>query len=127
MLAAIVLAAGDSTRMGRPKALLPDPDGRPFVDGELLLKFRANTRAEDRATARAQVNAAPVRTFKNGAEHWKLGSGVSVDQAIEKLRRHPLVEYAEPNFVVSTEVDDRGSDDGGSDDSGSDDRGGSDD
>src|SRR5687767_10390921 len=31
MLAAIILAAGDSTRMGRPKALLPDPDGRPFV------------------------------------------------------------------------------------------------
>jgi molybdenum cofactor cytidylyltransferase len=31
MLAAIILAAGDSTRMGRPKALLPDPEGRPFV------------------------------------------------------------------------------------------------
>ena len=31
MLAAIILAAGDSTRMGRPKALLPDPAGRPFV------------------------------------------------------------------------------------------------
>ena len=31
MLAAIILAAGDSTRMGRPKALLPDPTGRPFV------------------------------------------------------------------------------------------------
>ena len=31
MLAAIILAAGDSTRMGRPKALLPDTDGRPFV------------------------------------------------------------------------------------------------
>ena len=31
MLVAIVLAAGESTRMGRPKALLPDPDGRPFV------------------------------------------------------------------------------------------------
>ena len=31
MLVAIILAAGDSTRMGRPKALLPDPDGRPFV------------------------------------------------------------------------------------------------
>ena len=31
MLAAIILAAGDSTRMGTPKALLPDPDGRPFV------------------------------------------------------------------------------------------------
>jgi molybdenum cofactor cytidylyltransferase len=31
MLTAIILAAGDSTRMGRPKALLPDPDGRPFA------------------------------------------------------------------------------------------------
>jgi molybdenum cofactor cytidylyltransferase len=31
MVVAIILAAGDSTRMGRPKALLPDPDGRPFV------------------------------------------------------------------------------------------------
>jgi molybdenum cofactor cytidylyltransferase len=29
--AAIILAAGDSTRMGAPKALLPDADGRPFV------------------------------------------------------------------------------------------------
>ncbi|NOT27970.1 MAG: nucleotidyltransferase family protein [Acidobacteria bacterium] len=31
MLVAIILAAGDSRRMGTPKALLPDPDGRPFV------------------------------------------------------------------------------------------------
>ena len=31
MLTAIVLAAGDSTRMGTPKALLPDPTGIPFV------------------------------------------------------------------------------------------------
>ncbi len=31
LVAVIILAAGDSTRMGRPKALLADPDGRPFV------------------------------------------------------------------------------------------------
>jgi molybdenum cofactor cytidylyltransferase len=31
MVAAIILAAGGSTRMGEPKALLPDADGRPFV------------------------------------------------------------------------------------------------
>ena len=31
MPAAVILAAGDSTRMGTPKALLADPDGRPFV------------------------------------------------------------------------------------------------
>jgi len=31
VLRAVILAAGASTRMGRPKALLPDPDGVPFV------------------------------------------------------------------------------------------------
>ncbi len=40
MLAAIILAAGDSTRMGRPKALLPDADGRPFV-ARLVRSFLA--------------------------------------------------------------------------------------
>lgn len=30
-LCAVILAAGESTRMGSAKALLPDPDGRPFV------------------------------------------------------------------------------------------------
>ena len=40
MLAAIILAAGDSTRMGRPKALLLDPEGRPFV-ARLVRTFAA--------------------------------------------------------------------------------------
>ena len=31
MLPAVVLAAGDSIRMGSPKAILDAPDGRPFV------------------------------------------------------------------------------------------------
>jgi molybdenum cofactor cytidylyltransferase len=31
VVVAIVLAAGESTRMGRSKALLDDPDGRPFA------------------------------------------------------------------------------------------------
>jgi molybdenum cofactor cytidylyltransferase len=41
VLAAIILAAGDSTRMGRAKALLPDPEGRPFV-ARLVRTFHAS-------------------------------------------------------------------------------------
>ncbi len=40
MLTGIVLAAGDSTRMGTPKALLPDEDGRPLV-ARLARTFQA--------------------------------------------------------------------------------------
>ena len=31
VIAAVVLAGGDSSRMGSPKALLPAPDGQLFV------------------------------------------------------------------------------------------------
>src|SRR5690242_1150519 len=31
VLSAMILSAGESTRMGSPKALLVDPEGRPFV------------------------------------------------------------------------------------------------
>jgi molybdenum cofactor cytidylyltransferase len=40
LVTAIVLAAGESTRMGAAKALLPDPDGRPFV-ARLVRTFAA--------------------------------------------------------------------------------------
>jgi molybdenum cofactor cytidylyltransferase len=40
VLAAVVLAAGESRRMGRTKAVLPDAAGRPFV-ARLVRTFRA--------------------------------------------------------------------------------------
>jgi CTP:molybdopterin cytidylyltransferase MocA len=40
VLGAIVLAAGESTRMGTAKAVLPDASGRPFV-ARLVRTFRA--------------------------------------------------------------------------------------
>ena len=65
MLAAIILAAGDSTRMGRPKALLPDPDGRPFV-ARLLRTFAA-----------AGVTDVVVVT---GSLHTAIAAAVAADQ-----------------------------------------------
>ena len=40
MLPAVILAAGDSTRMGSPKAILATPDGHPFV-ASLVRAFAA--------------------------------------------------------------------------------------
>jgi molybdenum cofactor cytidylyltransferase len=68
-MVAIILAAGDSTRMGKPKALLPDPDGRPFV-ARLVRTFAAagvdevvvvTGRQHDAIVAAVTADAPPVR------------------------------------------------------------------
>src|SRR5437867_8603587 len=66
----------------------------------LEVRFRPNASASDRANARARVGGRVLRNlgFLN-AEHLQI-RGVSVAEAIARLRKHPLVEYAEPNFEV---------------------------
>lgn len=65
MLAAIILAAGDSTRMGSPKALLRDPDGRPFVARVV------------RAFSAAQISDVIIVT---GSQHNAIVAAVSADR-----------------------------------------------
>ena len=64
MLAAIILAAGESTRMGTPKALLHDPDGRPFV-ARLVRTF-------------ASAGAGPV-VVVTGTQHQAITDAVAAD------------------------------------------------
>ncbi|HZI92655.1 MAG TPA: S8 family serine peptidase, partial [Patescibacteria group bacterium] len=75
-----------------------------YVPGELLIKFNPAARAIDHASARAQLNASLVRTFRTGAEHWRLGPGQSVEKAIESMQRNPHVQYAEPNYILTADV-----------------------
>lgn len=73
VLPALILAAGDSTRMGRPKALLSAPDGRPFI-ASIVHAFAA-----------AGVIDIVIVT---GRDH---------DRVVEAVRRDPAV--VEPRFV----------------------------
>jgi molybdenum cofactor cytidylyltransferase len=75
LVTAIVLAAGESTRMGAAKALLTDPDGRPFV-ARLVRTFAAagvsevivvtGTRHDDIVEA-LQHDGAAARVVRNEA------------------------------------------------------------
>jgi subtilisin family serine protease/sugar lactone lactonase YvrE len=99
-----------------PPAGLP-----PFAPGEVLVKFRAGTKAADKEAARAAMvavsagsgatpggptagSAAPGAvkrwTFHSGAEHWRLPPGLSTEQAVARLAARADVEYAEPNYRV---------------------------
>jgi len=74
------------------------------IPGEVLVKFRPTARAADRASARGQVQGRALRDFSFiSVEHLKV-DGMSAQQAIERLRRNPHVEYAEPNYEVNMSV-----------------------
>jgi len=75
--AAIILAAGDSTRIGTTKALLVDPDGRPFV-ARIARAFVA-----------AGVGEIVIVT---GARHEAISHALSTDQ----LTTHRVVRNPDP-------------------------------
>lgn len=78
---------------------LADPS-RPYVPGELLVKFRSVPSSR----ALAAVGAQRLRTFAmSNVEHWRLAPGMGVEQAIRVLHSPAftgVVDYAEPNYIV---------------------------
>ncbi len=84
----------------RPGTLeLVDP-GREYVPGELLVKFKGTPPPGILAV----VGARRLKTFpRTEVEHWRLGPGMDVDEALKVLRGPAfagVVEYAEPNYIV---------------------------
>jgi subtilisin family serine protease len=98
ILAGLALVPGSAAAQGRSE-LRP---GRP-IEGEVLVKYRPGVAGIERAEVR-QALGNGTRRLKDFAfirvEHLKVPAGMSTEQAIERLRRHPAVEYAEPNFEI---------------------------
>ncbi|MGH9869967.1 MAG: S8 family serine peptidase [Candidatus Polarisedimenticolia bacterium] len=81
------------------------PKVAPHLPGELLVRFKDTAHPLDRASARALVRAAKLRGFRNPRlEHWRLDSDVPLEQALEKLKKHPRIEYAEPNYILTVDL-----------------------
>ncbi len=72
-----------------------------YVPGELLVRWKATTKPGARTEALAPLGAAHLAQFDFiGVE--RLGvTGMSVEEAVARLRLDPRVEYAEPNYIWS--------------------------
>lgn len=75
-----------------------------YVPGELLIKFADGASLAAVQNTAKSIRAQHLKTFRAiGVHHWRLGKGVSVEQALEILSRPPFrdaIEYAEPNYIV---------------------------
>jgi len=71
-----------------------------YVEGEILVKFRRDANVAARGAVRAEVAGATQRRFASGAELWRLGAGVAVQDALARVKGMPGIEYAEPNWLL---------------------------
>src|SRR5262245_12665409 len=71
-----------------------------YVSGRIIVKLKPTLPATDAAQVRSSLSAHVAARFSRiHTEVWDV-SGVSVTEAVEKLRRDPRVEYAEPDYLV---------------------------
>ena len=72
-----------------------------YVPGEVLIKYKDNSEEWSRDRVRSSVNGLMSRRYRNvGIEKVRVGPGQTVERAVELLEKDPLVEFAEPNWLV---------------------------
>jgi subtilisin family serine protease len=96
ILAALILLGLSAITPGRLNA----GDAR-YIPGEVLVKFKKGTRAEDAGNLHATIKASKKRELPRLRLHrLKLPKHISVEDAVSKYEQDPNVEYAEPNYMV---------------------------
>jgi subtilisin family serine protease len=76
------------------------------VPGEILIRFKPEASQTDRDSIGAVFDSVKLHTFRSGAEHWVLGPTETVEQALTYLKSNVLVEYAEPNYILTADAND---------------------
>ena len=108
-LSSLAVAVSGALLFGAAPAMAKSPE---FADDSLLVMFKDNTTASERAQARQLVRG--VMTDKNGdgiddkfkalfdgkLAKLSLKKGVDIERAAKILSRHPAVKYAEPNYIL---------------------------
>ena len=92
--------------MGSHHAAQPQSPQPEFVADEVIVKFRDGADEFDKDMARFRVSGTRKKLFKYvpGLEVIKLRRGVSVEEAIKLYQQDPSVSYAEPNYILKTQL-----------------------
>jgi subtilisin family serine protease len=97
--AALMAMAGDRAR---PQTVL-EPTLVQLADhvpGEVLVKFRPDAAKTAPSALRGELGATVLRVFPAlGVEQWRLGA-LDVAAALARCRRHPALQWIEPNYRV---------------------------
>jgi subtilisin family serine protease len=86
-------------------AAQPGQTDNTYRQGELLVKFAPAVSDAVKEKIHAKLGSKKIRAFRDlRIEQVKLNKGLSVEQAIAAYRAEPDVEYAEPDYIVTTQT-----------------------
>lgn len=100
----LIAAFGWAAAVPPLAAAAPEGDGARAVSGQVLVGFDQDASPAARREAAAEVQATGRAPVADGSgnqarvELLRLGGGMSVARAIERLERQRVVEFAEPNW-----------------------------
>ncbi len=76
-----------------------------FKEDELLVRFKAGFRSHSADNLHKKHGSEKIKEFPAlYMHHLKLKKGMRIEDAIERYRADPSVEYAEPNYLVSVQT-----------------------
>lgn len=103
---ALVLGCREQPRLPTPSTPAPTTEHPPYVEGELLVRFRDGVQAMEQDASRVVKGARVAFRYRRlaGLQHVKLPEGLSVEQALALYRANPQVAYAEPNPIYTLDT-----------------------
>lgn len=112
LLIALFLVLGCSTTGagGKDDVKQPPPplekegkiEGRDYVAGRLLVKYKEDVDETRRKTIEEKMNLAPIQSFNQpGLYLMKILDGTPVVDVMEKLKQFEEIQYSEPDHIIS--------------------------
>jgi subtilisin family serine protease len=100
VLALVALSIGGLLATGPTWAQARRPEYKP---GELIIKFKNNADPAGVSALLSELGATRLRSFTRiQASHVRI-SQLTVDQAIARYGKNPLIEFIEPNYIFRAE------------------------
>ena len=88
------LLASNSASPNAPRPGIGGTEDAPFVEGEVLIRFKHDSTESVRRTVRSALGATRVRRFDRSLEHLRLGGDVGHRAELEQLEPLPVQAHA---------------------------------
>ena len=73
----------------------------PYVPGEVLVRWKENAPVHPISQLKSTMGIREKKTFHSiGVHHVRIPPSMRIEEALAELRGNPLVEYAEPNYII---------------------------